>query len=385
MPRAALGIARIILFSSLLVAACTPAQPTGAPNAQSADESDATLVASAKQEGELVVVADRTLRPVLDEFERKFGVSITTSPATGSAILDQLSAERAAGRYLLDIHIGSLGTAGRIQTMGAAAPIKTLLYLPDVTDETLWLGGQHFYGDAEGQYNFLWGGPVEQFPMSIIYNTEQVTRQDLDAISSVWDLLNPKWRGRVATEEIQSGLSGWVFPIYSHPEIGPTWLERFWTEMDPTFYTNTRVVLDGLARRSFAWVLTTGSVAREGLTMKSKGLPVDRLIKEVKEARTIPVGQGIEVLDRAPQPNATKLFVNWFLSKEGQTAVHTLADGNPPPSWREDLTRFDTVVPEERREPGKKYELLAAPQFIAKTPEATEWQTRMRSQLIESR
>ena len=90
-------------------------------------------------------------------------------------------------------------------------------------------------------------------------------------------------------------------------------------------------------------------------------------------------------LDRAPHPNATKLFVNWFLSKEGQTAVHTLADGNPPPSWREDLTRFDTVVPEERREPGKKYELLAAPQFIAKTPEATEWQTRMRSQLIESR
>lgn len=385
--------ALVTLASLLLVAACagqtaSPAAPLPRGERQAWEIEWDDLAARARQEGELSLVADPMLRPVFSEFERKFGVKVLIAPARGSAILDQLAAERAAGRYLLDVHTGSLGTAGRLETMGAAAPTKQLLFHPEVTDETLWLGGKHFYGDVAGQYNFLWGGPVDQFPMSMSYNTNLVTPQDISAIGSVWDLLNPRWRGSVTAEEIQTGLSGYVFPIYAHPEVGPTWLERYWTEMSPIFYTDTRVALDGLALGKYAWLLSPGAVARDVQTMHDQGLPVDRLVKDVKETRAIPVGQGIMAIDQAPHPNATKLFINWFLSREGQTDVHTMATttaGNPPPSWREDLTKFDTISPNEKREPGKQYLLLAQPEIVAKTTEAAAWQTGMREKLIGSR
>ena len=41
-----------------------------------------------------------------------------------------------------------------------------------------------------------------------------------------------------------------------------------------------------------------------------------------------------------PNPNAAKLWVNWFLSKEGQTAMHTLAEQDPNPTLRTDVTDF---------------------------------------------
>src|SRR5262245_4837236 len=102
----------VALVGALLLSACALTQTTGNPTVQQGQEWEADLVSKSKQDGELNLVADKLLRPVLDEFERKFGLTVVTGPATGSAILDQLAAERSAGRYLLDIHIGSIGTAG---------------------------------------------------------------------------------------------------------------------------------------------------------------------------------------------------------------------------------------------------------------------------------
>ena len=46
-----------------------------------------------------------------------------------------------------------------------------------------------------------------------------------------------------------------------------------------------------------------------------------------KTGRTDPGGRFrccISAFANAPHPNAAKLFVNWFLSKEGQTLTHTV-------------------------------------------------------------
>ena len=61
------------------------------------------------------------------------------------------------------------------------------------------------------------------------------------------------------------------------------------------------------------------------------------------------------VMDRAPHPSAAKLFANWWLTQEGQTAYQTLYAGiGQPPSLREDVPPGVTL-PQERRVPGTVY------------------------------
>ena len=112
-----------------------------------ADTWDETL-ANAKKEGELVAalggLASRNYRPVFKYFEDKFGIRTVISTSGGRTQTDRLLAERGAAQYNVDIFMvgPSIGNS-RVIPNGAADPIKPLLFLPDVVDQTLWYRGKH--------------------------------------------------------------------------------------------------------------------------------------------------------------------------------------------------------------------------------------------------
>ena len=57
--------------------------------------------------------------------------------------------------------------------------------------------------------------------------------------------------------------------------------------------------------------------------------------------------EAISLMDRAPNPNAAKLFANWYLSKKGQAILSKIMDRN---SRRIDVpvVRPDAKLSEER-------------------------------------
>jgi ABC-type Fe3+ transport system substrate-binding protein len=61
-------------------------------------------------------------------------------------------------------------------------------------------------------------------------------------------------------------------------------------------------------------------------------------------------------MNRAPHPNAAKVFVNWLLSREGQTVFQRVMSqpGDSRDSRRIDVAK-DHVPPAERRRDGMKY------------------------------
>ncbi len=61
------------------------------------------------------------------------------------------------------------------------------------------------------------------------------------------------------------------------------------------------------------------------------------------------------VINRRPHPNATTIFVNWFLSKEGQTIMHTKSALPPDQSFRNDIKDMGKVDPAQIRRPGVDY------------------------------
>ena len=61
------------------------------------------------------------------------------------------------------------------------------------------------------------------------------------------------------------------------------------------------------------------------------------------------------VASKRPHPNVSKLFLNWFLSKEGQTVMQTMSDRTPDQTFRVDVTERGKVRKSDMREPGVEY------------------------------
>jgi ABC-type Fe3+ transport system substrate-binding protein len=59
-----------------------------------------------------------------------------------------------------------------------------------------------------------------------------------------------------------------------------------------------------------------------------KGVPIIILDpRQIKEGTHVsPASGGLSVFNRAPHPNAAKVYINWLLSKEGQT-IYIRASG----------------------------------------------------------
>jgi ABC-type Fe3+ transport system substrate-binding protein len=109
--------------------------------------------------------------------------------------------------------------------------------------------------------------------------------------------------------------------------------------------------------------------------LAKKGLPIKQVLlpKQIGLIRAGGSGCCISVFASPPHPNTAKLFVNWFLSKEGQTLTHTLIPAIDRQSLRTDIP-IGEVVSEQQRVPGKEYAFPDAdPGMGAKQEETQKW------------
>jgi ABC-type uncharacterized transport system YnjBCD substrate-binding protein len=90
-----------------------------------------------------------------------------------------------------------------------------------------------------------------------------------------------------------------------------------------------------------------------------------------KESRAISSGNkgSVALPSQPPNPNAARLFVNWLLSREGQTAFQRAANTptNSEESLRLDISK-EMVRADVRRVDGVKYILAERPEFMDMAP-----------------
>ncbi len=344
-----------------------------------ADTWDETL-AKAKKEGKLVAAlggsASRSYRPIFKYFEKKFGIRTVVSTGGGTRQTDRLLAERGAGKYKVDIFmVGPTTGNRRIIANGAADPIKPLLFLPDVLDQSKWYQGRHHYSDPEERYIFALSGNAEFSPVSMRFNTDRLSIKDAKKIDSVWTFLDKRFTGKiVALPPTTGGASGTYLVAGVHPDMGEKYLRRlFDPELKVHFTVDFRQIADGVAKGKYTMAIFAGSAGRDIDRLGRRGLPVKnfgRMLKKPLKERPLLQGTGsrnnLMVVNRRPHPNATKVFVNWFLSREGQTIMQTKSDRTPDQSFRNDITELGKVSPAEVRRPDIDYMTFAHDPSVAK-------------------
>jgi iron(III) transport system substrate-binding protein len=314
-------------------------------------------VKAAEEEGQLTVyIAGYGALIDSGVFQKAYPkIKVTSVTGSGTQLAPRIVAERRGEKYLVDVYSGGGTSLYQNLYLGKMLdPIKPALILPEVIDPTKWWEGKQKYVDREGRYIIVYEGNVAA-GASPAYNTNLINPKDY---RSFWDFLNPKLKGKIVSHDIRRvrGFGPSMQYLYYHADLGPEFLRRFYGEMEVTLTADLRQALDWLAVGKFALSMPTqGSYIAKA---KTQGLPVDEFDPHhFKEGASLSVAFGqLALMNRAPHPNAAKVFVNWLLSREGQSAFQRIIStpGEAKNSRRIDVPK-DHIPASERRSDGVKY------------------------------
>jgi iron(III) transport system substrate-binding protein len=333
-------------------------------------------ISKAKQEGKLSAVlggaATRGLRPVYTKFQEKFGIEVVMSSGSGRLHGQRILAERRAKKFTVDIiQVGGTTMSQTIIPNKVVAPISPQFILPEVKDQSLYFQKRHWYGDPDQKYTFLIA--ARHGVPSVYINTNLVKAQD---IHSYEDLLKPQYRGLhvagLMTKAAEGATS--VAEAYALPSVGKEWLRRYILDMKPTRVADIDIGLNWLIEGKKGILMFAGTEGRKVENLQKRGAPVAPLDRTMKEGTTLASNGAADIVmlaDRAPHPAAAKLFINWFLSREGQL----LMQKSEP---RQDSTRIDIpkdmVDAVDRRRENYPYVFLVAdPNFDKIQQESIEF------------
>lgn len=298
-------------------------------------------VEAAKKEGQVAVYLKVGYDLVFGAFQKKYPeIKVNSIAGQTADITNGLIADRRADKHMTDVFSFGVRPTQSLLKINALEPIRPYFVLPEVLDESKWYEG-HVYSDSGNTHIFRYLSVAEQ---QIGLNTSLIKDQRKE-FRSYWDLLNPKWKGKIVARDVRTAGPG-------SGKLGPTFMKRVLGEMDITMTRYSRQATDWLALGKFAICSFCSEDVEIG---KRQGLPIDSLDVDWKEATALVSQSGnLAILKNAPHPNAAKVFVNWFLAREGQAELQILAKVQSAESRRSDIPK-DDVLSDVRRKPGEKY------------------------------
>src|SRR5215510_8926021 len=277
-----------------------------------------STLAAAKREGKVSVITDvtATLRDALtQEFQRKYGISVELFGSTGREVAPRVAAERKAGQFRWDIYIhGSTTALEAMIPMGAFDPLEPALILADVKDPKAWRGGAIEFLDPNNMVVVM--TPFHRG--TIFYNTKLVNAKEF---KSHRDLLNPKWMGKIVSDDPRRagpGAATFTF-FYLHPELGPDFI-RALGKQQITILRDYAQEVDAVGQGRYPVLI--GGADFVAINRAKQGVPIAIVgARQLKEGTDLsPTNGNLALFNRAPNSNAAKIYINWLLSKEGQTA-----------------------------------------------------------------
>ncbi|HWP58094.1 MAG TPA: extracellular solute-binding protein [Candidatus Acidoferrales bacterium] len=244
-----------------------------------------------------------------EAFEKRFGIRL--EPVTGRLReqTDKVRAEHATGRKIADVFDGVVQYLMELYKAGALEKFKNPAPALAEFDRSVFV-----------QEPADFWTPLFISAQALIVNTNLVKKEEYP--KSYWDIVNPKWKGRVATRDPRSaGGGGWQFlQFYNHPKLGLEYIRKLKEVVEPfTVPGGSREMRDAVLLGQFP----LGFSGRpEFLTDVPKGSPLAYVVPQ--EGLTW-LPHVTALLKGSPHPNAGKVALTWFyeiqnlqlLAKEG--------------------------------------------------------------------
>ncbi|HVM77431.1 MAG TPA: extracellular solute-binding protein [Stellaceae bacterium] len=315
-------LSRAALLAVFLALAATGASAQS-PEVGGESVGTTDLVKAACAEGGITYYtaqSDADEREIVKPFEAQFScIKVSVISAVTGRLYERIRTEAQAGKPLGDVAL--------------------------ITDEAL---AQQL---MDGKLVRAWNPPVgEKYPanskiegwwyaasgslMYAIYNTDLV--KPAEAPKTWADLLDPKWKGKIATSPITIGGTAWMLYDFMQVKLGGDYLKKF-VAQEPKLFSAYNAVVLAAARGEVAIAVT--SALNDYPIRVGQGAP----LAPVYPPEGLPfTNYPMLLLANSPHPHAAELFANWYLTRVAQAELVRVrgaysvradvapAKGNPP-------------------------------------------------------
>jgi iron(III) transport system substrate-binding protein len=301
--------------------------PAGKPAEGASDTEWQKVVDAAKREGTVLIygnVVQASESPAFaEEFNKATGISLDiVGGASGAPLAQRLKTETQAGQPSADVFGGGSQFVRQLKAENLFQVIKDkpLPVLPVLKEPTSVWRIQPLAMSPDGDIPIY--RPTSQYEGHIIVNTSLLPAADFP--KSYHELaIDPKYKGKIAY--VDPKITGDLAARYvQHGYVTSNWsLEDIWS-----LYTNQSMMLfpgpndQGGAAGRGEIAIGLGANAGNLPQLARAGSPLK--ILAFPDAPLVGNPQTLGVLKAAPHPNAALVFMNWFLSKEGQEVAGRL-------------------------------------------------------------
>lgn len=265
------------------------------------------LIEGAKKEGEVVFYNSNTwMTTVAQEFEKKFPfLKVSIWRSSGPSVIKRVSEEYKAGRFLADVIESSTGL-DILQKLGFFQEY----YSPE-------LDAYDDDAKAKGKTGVFYLANREIY-LGLGINTRVVPPDQ--APKTYADLLDPKWKGKMA---LAGGASGprWVGHVLN--VMGRDYLEKL---------SKQDIKVHDIVPAALANLIISGEIPLSPTTFDSNVVVAKRKGATIAWIPLEPVLVNVGasgLTSKAPHPHAALLFLDYLHSKEGQEVVQRGGLGSP--------------------------------------------------------
>ena len=268
----------------------------------SAAYADQALVKKAKAEGQAVFYANITaIEPIMEAFTNDYGVKGEYTRISTSKFLATVLTEYQAGKLLADVLQSPLPIMELLKEKGVLASYRS----PAAASYPEWT-------KKDGKIQIF---GIEY--VALIYNKELVKPEDVP--KRYEDLTDPKWRGKI---------------VMADPSAHATTISWLVGLKEKVFSSNKAWMdfLKGLAANKPMFVRSFGPTpapVESGEKLIAISMPKYIITKAPApldwarvEQPLLGTPRGIAIAASASHPNAAKLFVDYWLSKDSMQMLH---------------------------------------------------------------
>jgi iron(III) transport system substrate-binding protein len=269
-------------------------------------------VEAAKKEGRVVVSipASAELRRGIEKvFKQRFGIETELNVGSAASIVGRIRQESKSGVSYFDVHMGggeSMITG--LLSEGILAALEPAMMLKEIKDPKSWWGGHIWLDNAK---RYIYASQAHQVEL-IWCNTDLARPEEIRSLN---DLLNPKWSGKIGYLDPRSPGAGASMWSFLWELKGEDYLKKL-VGQKLFLSRDQRVLAESLAKGKIA--LVVGLSYYTFVPFAKAGLPVKPIFTPRNEVYVSGGSGNVAIIKGAPHPNATKVFVNWFLGQEGQ-------------------------------------------------------------------
>ncbi len=189
-----------------------------------------------------------------------------------------------------------------------------MLVLPEVKDDKNWIGGLDAgWADNDKRIYYTFGGSLAGDNIHV--NWDVVPQ---GAIKNALELLDPKWTGKIAMQDPRVEGKGLNDALVLSLAYGEEFVRRLLRDQKVVITADRRQLVEWIVRGRYPIAIGLNEYFLTTFQEKGVGKNVVTFIDPKTQIYWSSGSSGVGLFNRAPHPNAAKVYVNWLLSKAGQ-------------------------------------------------------------------